>query len=627
VSTQENNHSGPLVAAGEGITRRDFLDGVAIAIGGAASGALLRRFIATAVAGETAAQDAAGYYPPALTGLRGNHPGSFETAHALRDADFWSHAGAIAATGEDYDLVVVGGGISGLAAAHFYRARRPDARILILDNHDDVGGHAKRNEFALAGRLALMYGGTYSIDSPRPYSPIADGLLRTLGVDPVALTKKCADENFYAAHGLARGLFFDRETFGADKLVVARKGAAWRDILADAPLSEKARGDIVRIEEGTTDYFPGLSSAEKKARLWRMSYRDFLRDVVNSDAAAIAVYQARSHGEWGVGADAVSALDVWAFDFPGFQGLRLEPGPAPRMGYTASGYAGGGSYTFHFPDGNASIVRLLVRDLIPGSLPGTSAEDAVTARLDYARLDHPQAPVRIRLNATAARVRHVGDPASANDVEIIYSRGGALSSVRGRACVLACYNMIIPYLCPELPERQKEALRYASKIPLIHVSVALRNWQAFKALGVAHVYAPGSYFSSLALNEVVDIGGYASAHSPDQPVLVHLVRVPVAPGLPEREQHRIGRQDILSTSFETFERNIRDQLDRTLGPAGFDAARDITAITVNRWPHGYAYEYNPLFDPDWPPGEAPHMIGRARFGRVTIANSDAGAAA
>ena len=307
------------------------------------------RFIATAVAEEAAAQDAAGYYPPTLTGLRGSYPGSFETAHALRDADFWQHAGAIAATGEDYDLVVVGGGISGLAAAHFYRARRPDARILILDNHDDVGGHAKRNEFALAGRLALMNGGTYAIDSPRPYSAIADGLLRTLGVDPVALTKKCADENFYAAHGLARGIFFDRETFGADKLVMARKGAAWRDILAGAPLPDKARDDIVRIEEGKTDYFPGLSSAEKKARLARMSYRDFLRDVVKADPAAIAVYQARSHGEWGVGADAVSALDVWAFDFPGFQGLKLEPGSAPHMGYTAAGYADGGSYTFHFP--------------------------------------------------------------------------------------------------------------------------------------------------------------------------------------------------------------------------------------------------------------------------------------
>jgi spermidine dehydrogenase len=607
------------------ITRRDFLDGVALTAGAMSSG-LLPTAIAVA-AEETAAQDSAGYYPPALTGLRGNHPGSFDAAHALRDSDLSTQTAPAIATGETYDLVIVGGGISGLAAAHFYRARRPQARILILDNHDDVGGHAKRNEFTHGGRLALMNGGTYWIDSPRPYSAIADGLLRTLGVDPTALSKKCAQPNFYASRGLARGIFFDRETFGADKLVVARKGAAWRDILADAPLSEKARSDIVRIEEGTTDYFPELSSAEKKARLSRMSYRDFLRDVVEADPAALALYQARPHGEWGVGADAVSALDVWAFDFPGFQGLHLERGSAPHMGYTAAGYADGGSYTFHFPDGNASVVRLLVRDLVPNSLPGTSAEDIVTARLDYAQLDRAQAPVRVRLNATVVRVRHGGDPASADDVEIVYTRGGKLSSVRGRACVLACYNMMIPYLCPDLPERQKEALHYASKIPLIYASVALRNWHAFKALGVADVFAPGSYFSSLSLNEVTDIGAYTSPRSPDEPILVHLVRVPVAPGAPERDQHRIGRADILSTNFETFEQNIRDQLTRILGAGGFDAARDITAITVNRWPHGYTYEYNSLFDPEWPPGEAPHEIGRTRFGRIAIANSDAGAAA
>ena len=608
------------------ITRRDFLDGVAVTAG-AVAGASLPGVAAPAAVQASASQDAADYYPPTLTGLRGNHPGSFEAAHALRDGDSESQVDIAVPTGETYDLVVVGGGISGLAAAHFYRAQRPQARILILDNHDDVGGHAKRNEFAFGGRLALMNGGTYLIDSPRPYSIIADGLLRTLGVDPIALSKKCAHRGFYASRGLARGIFFDRETFGADKLVVARKGAAWRDVLAGAPLSERARGDIVRIEESATDYFPGLSSAEKKARLSRMSYRDYLRDMVKADPAALALYQARSHGEWGVGADAVSALDLWAFDFPGFQGLRLEPGAAPRMGYTAAGYAGGGSYTFHFPDGNASLVRLLVRDLVPKSLPGTSAQDIVTARLDYAQLDRTQAPVRIRLNATVVRARHNGDAGSAHDVDIVYARGGALSSVRGRACVLACYNMMIPYLCPELPEHQKEALRYASKIPLIYASVALRNWQAFRALGVAEIYAPGSYFSSLSLNEVTDIGGYASPRSPDEAILVHMVRVPTAPGLPEREQHRIGRSDILSTSFETFEHNIRDQLTRILGPGGFDAARDITAITVNRWPHGYAYEYNPLFDPDWPLGEAPHEIGRTRFGRIAIANSDAGAAA
>ena len=608
------------------ITRRDFLDGIAIAVGGVVAGALLPELVAAALA-EEAAQDAAGYYPPALTGLRGNHPGSFETAHALRDADFWPKAGAITATGETYDLLVVGGGICGLAAAHFYRARNPAARILILDNHDDLGGHAKRNEFSPGGRLELMNGGTLSIDSPRPYSAVADGLLRTLGVDPVALTKKCTDPNFYSALGLARGVFFDRETFGADKLVVATPGAKWKELLASSPLPPKAQSDIARIQEETIDYLAGLSSAEKKSRLSRMSYRDYLLNVVKADPAVIPFYQARTHGEWGVGIDAVSALDVWAFDFPGFQGLGLEPGAAPHMGYTASGYADGGSYTFHFPDGNASIARLLVRNLIPESVPGKGAEDIATARLDYSRLDRPQSDVRIRLNATVVRARNIGDPAAATEVEIVYARDGALASVRAKACVLACYNMIIPYLCPDLPEQQKAALHYASKIPLIYTSVALRNWRPFKALGIAHVHAPGSYFSSLSLNQVVDIGGYRSVRSPDEPVLLHMVRVPVQPGLPERDQHRAGRLDILKTSFATFEQNIRDQLTRILRPGGFDAARDITAITVNRWPHGYAYEYNPLFDPDWPPGQEPHVIGRARFGRITIANSDAGAAA
>jgi len=608
------------------VARRDFLNGVAIAIGSTVAGGVLPDLVAAALA-DAAAQDAVGYYPPALTGLRGNHPGSFETAHALRDADFWPHAGAIAATGEDYDLVVVGGGISGLAAARFYRAKNPGARILILDNHDDVGGHAKRNEFSPGGRLELMNGGTLSIDSPRPYSAVADGLLKALGVDAAVLTKKCAEPNFYPSLGLARGIFFDRETFGADKLIAVKPGVAWRELLSDAPLSPRARRDIARIEEEKIDYLAGLSSDEKKKRLSRISYRDYLRDVVNADKAAIAFYQARTHGEWGVGIDAVSALDVWAFAFPGFQGLNLKPGSAPQMGYTAAGYADGGSYTFHFPDGNASIARLLVRDLIAESAPGKNAEDIVTARLDYARLDRPQSNVRIRLNATAVRVRHLGDPASAADVEIVYVRGGALASVRAKACVLACYNMIIPYLCPDLPEQQKAALRYASKIPLIYTSVALRNWRPFKALGIFHAHAPGSYFSSLSLNEVTDIGKYRSARSPDEPMLLRMVRVPVQPGLPERDQHRAGRLDILGTTFATYEDKIRDQLARILGPGGFNSGRDITAITVNRWPHGYAYEYNPLFDPDWPQGQEPHVIGRARFGRIAIANSDAGAAA
>jgi spermidine dehydrogenase len=298
------------------------------------------------------------------------------------------------------------------------------------------------------------------------------------------------------------------------------------------------------------------------------------------------------------------------------------------MGVTASGYAATrGSDTFHFPDGNASIARLLVRSLVPSSIPGRTTEDIVTATTDYRQLDRPGAPLRIRLSSIAVCVRNVGEPGSAREAEVTYSRGGTLAAARGKAVVLACWNMMIPYLCPKLPARQKDALHYLVKTPLVYTSVAIRNWRAFKALGVHAIYAPGSYHSSVRLNQTVDIDGYLSVRSPDDPILVHMVRTPCKPGLDEREQHRVGRAELLGTSFEVFERNIRDQLARTFGPGGFDPAADIIAITVNRWPHGYAYEYNPLFDPDWNEHEQPHVIGRAPFGRITIANSDSGAGA
>ena len=600
------------------IQRRDFLNGAAVTALGLAIGPR---------AEAAAPQDTAAYYPPALTGMRGSHPGSFEVAHSLRDGTFWKTAPAPTPGEDSYDLVVVGAGISGLAAAHFYRAEHPGARILILDNHDDVGGHAKRNEFDLGGRTELINGGTLEIDSPRPYSKVADGLLRSLGIDPVALEERCAKKDFYEQAGLAKGVFFNRETFGADSLAVGVGKLGWAELLAQTPLPLKARTDIARIQEAHTDYMPGLSSDEKKARLSRTSYRDYLLNIAHVDPAAIPFFQALSHDWWGVGIDAVSALDMWALEYPGFQGLRLAPGHAPNMGYTGSGYADGGSYTFHFPDGNASIVRLLVRKLIPSALPGSTTQDAVTSRLDYSLLDRPGAPLRIRLSSIVVGARNIGGVEKSEGVEVAYVRAGQLTRVHAQKCVLACYNMLIPYLCPEMPAAQKQALHYLVKVPLVYTTVALTNWRAFQKLGVYSVYSPGSYHSSFWLNPVVDIGAYSAPTSVDQPILLRMTRVPCLPGLDERSQHRAGHANLLATPFETFERNIRDQLGRALGEGGFDAARDITAITVNRWPHGYAYEYNPLFDPQWAPGQAPHEIGRARFGRIVIANSDSGAAA
>jgi spermidine dehydrogenase len=604
------------------IARRDFLQGAAIGVGGLLIGGLAPELVAAAQ--EIGEQDRSGYYPPTRLGLRGSHPGSFEAAHALRDSQTLERVGAIQETNEVFDLIVVGAGISGLSAAHFFHAQsQSKARVLVLDNHDDFGGHAKRNEFQVNGRMHLMNGGTLMIESPRPYGKVAAGLMRTLGIDAKALDKSCTDETLYESLGLHAGVFFDRETFGVDRLV-ARKGQdreATEAYLAKTPLSANVRKDILRIEHGDQDYLPGLTSAQKKDQLSRISYEHYLLKVAKADAAVLPYYLHATDGWWGCGIDAVSALDCWGTEFPGFQGLKLEPGETSRMGFTPAGFAAtGGSDTFHYPDGNASIARLLVRKLIPEAMPGRDARDIVTAVADYSQLDRPQAATRIRLNSTALRVRNL----AVGGVEVIYSRAGQLYRATARQCVLAGWNMMIPYLCPALPEPQKAALHQLVKTPLVYASVALKNWHAFQRLGVRSVEAPGAYFSSFELNEAVSIGGYRSVRSPDEPILIRMQRTPASYGLPEREQHKAGRAELLATSFETFERHIRDELGRVLGEGGFDPARDIEGIAVNRWPHGYAPEYNSLIDGDTPAESMPNIIGRARFGRIAIANSDSG---
>jgi spermidine dehydrogenase len=606
------------------ITRRDFVHGVALGSAGLGVTAYAQRASADAAAA-VGAQDLPGYYPPRLTGLRGSHPGSFEVAHGLRGEPYPAPGAAL---DERYDLVVVGGGISGLSAAHFYLESRPGARVLVLDNHDDFGGHAKRNEFELGGRPYLLNGGTLEIDSPRPYSAVADGVLRALGIDAAALAKKIQHPEYYDGLGLATGFFLDRETFGADHLAVGYRSKPWPQFLEGAPLSAAAKSDIERIEDGTTDGLPQLSMRQKKEYLSHCSYRAYLRDVVKAGPEALAFYQSRTQGEWGVGADAVSALDAWGIDLPGFKGLQLDRSSIPGMGFTPAGYIDtGGSTRLHFPDGNATIARLLVRRLVPEAVPGSSAEDVVTARVDYSRLDRPGNTARVRLNSTVVRVAHAGDSAATSGTVTTYVRDGRAFAVRSRHCILACYNMIIPYLCPELPERQRAALHELVKTPLVYTSVAIANWRSFAKLGVRQIYAPGGYHTSARLNATVDVGGYRSTRSPDEPNLIWMTRTPCKPGLTEHEQNKAGRAELLATPFEVFERNIRDQLGRMLAGGGFDPARDITAITVNRWPHGYAPERNSLFEPDLPSSELPQVVGRARFGSIAIANSDSGGGA
>jgi spermidine dehydrogenase len=602
------------------ITRRDFLNGVSIAVG------------ASLVAGSPwleafgipdspfAPEKDPGYYPPAKTGMRGSHDGSFEVAHELRDGKNWPEA---VDDNETYDLIVVGGGISGLAAAYFFRKYAgADSKILVLDNHDDFGGHAKRNEFRSGNRLLLGYGGTQSIEAPAHYSAVAKDLLKELGID-VQRFYKYYDQKLFSTMKLEEATFFDKETFGEDRLVSEEAlhyfGPRYSAKVVDQmPVAPEARRDLLRLQDAKVDYLPGLTPEQKRVKLIQNSYKDFLLQDVKVHPDVVKIFQTAPHDLYAVGIDAVSAYDCAQYGFPGFGGMTL---PKRRSGDDQEEEE---PYIFHFPDGNASIARMLVRSLVPGSAPGSTMEDIVTARMNYARLDDAGSKVRIRLNSTAVRAKHVGDPKGAKEVEVTYVRGGQAHRVRTASCVLACYNMVIPYLCPEMSDKQKEALAYAVKIPLVYTNVQIRNWKSFQKLGLSSIYAPGAYFSNITLDFPVSMGDYKFSASPEEPCVLHLLRTPCKPGLACKDQYRAGRWELFNTKFETFERHVRDQLGRMLSAGGFDPATDIEAITVNRWPHGYAYEYNRLFEPlDRPAAERPCVIGRQPFGRITIANSDA----
>jgi len=600
------------------ISRRDFLGGTALAI---AAGL-------TPIAQMRAAP--VRYYPPSLTGLRGSHPGSFEAAHQVgRDGKSFSTSGL--SIEENFDLVVVGGGISGLAAAWFYReAHGSAARILILENHDDFGGHAKRNEFRVGDRLLLGYGGTESLQSPQTFfSKTVNRLMHSLGVD-LKRFDTAFDRKLYPSLGLTPGVYFDRENFGADRLVVGNPIVTGGDslasdanprpieaVVAEFPMSDEARARLIEFFNHPNDYLAGKSRAEKIAHLKKISYRDYLRNDAGLGDEAVKFFDASTFGLTAMGPDILPALDALSSQYTGFAGLQLGDLNDPEAA------AFDEPYIYHFPDGNASIARLLVRSLIPTVAPGRTMDDVVLADFDYTKLDVDGAPIRLRLNSTAvtvANARSKGGP-----VDIGYVRAGTLHRVQAKQSVLACYNMIIPHIMPQLPAAQKRALALSVKMPLVYVNVAIRNWHAFVKLGVNDIYSPYAFFSNTKLDFPVALGGYRSPRDPGEPMLLHMEHIPLTPnkGLSNVEQFRLGRQLLLNTPFAEYEARIVEQLDRMLGPGGFESARDIVAITVNRWPHGYAYSADSLFDPETE-GPQPYEIARRRCGSVTIANSDAG---
>lgn len=590
------------------ITRREFIQGLSLA----SLGAALPLASASARTVATGAP-----YPPMRTGMRGSHPGSFEVAHALaREGRSFGDAQDL---DEAWDLVVVGGGISGLAAAYYYRRKfGADARILVLENHDDFGGHARRNEFHQGGPLRLAWGGTMNLEYPE-FSDTVNALLAELGVSIPKLLE--GYEFGYGTGPKGRpSVFFDAETYGRDVLVRGFnfRGRSHGDLpgmIDQFPLGEASRASLKAFYARREDIFAGKSEAEVQSILRGISYTDFLRRYGGLTEEAAALYVRTTHGYWGVGADSLSVAECIGASLPIMHLLGADDP-------SGSGEDNPGGAVAMFPDGNASLARLLVQALIPAAAPGSDASNIAMARFDYARLDEPASPVRLRLDSTAVNVANAD-----GGVQVTYVNHGRVQRVRAAHAVLACYHSIIPYLCPELPEEQKEAQKYQVKRPLILTNVLLRDGRAFEKLGISGAYCPGRLHGAVWPIKGVNTAGYR--HDWDDPgplpVMFWGSVAPPDPRAPIQQQHRASRARLLGMRFEDFEREVRTVLNGMLAPAGFDVREDVLAITVNRWPHGYAYDYLDLWDPEWPQGRAPHEIARRPFGRIAIANSDAGA--
>ena len=594
------------------ITRRDFLNGMALSL---AAGTSLSPL-------EMLATEARRYYPPALTGMRGSHPGSFEIAHIVaRTGARYSRPKQ--QTDATYDLVVVGGGISGLAAAYFYQQQAGrDKKVLVLDNHDDFGGHAKRNEFMVDGHHLIGYGGSMTIDGPANYSNQAKQLLRDIGIETDRFYE-FFDQEFFSKRGMGPAFYFSADKYGRDVTAPNVFGGYFGDVdlstidsvLPTYPIDGESQREIMRLITEKKDYLAGRSVDEKMALLSRITFNDYLRDYVGMPEPVILLLRDLHKGVSTAGWDAAPASEAALLYLHGTRGLGLE-----EFLYRGEEDE---PYIHHFPDGNAGIARSLVRQLVPGAVPGNTMTDLVTAVADYERLDGAENRCRIRLNATAIDVRHSSDE---RQVDITYVRGGQPERVVGRHVVLACYNNVIPHICPELPEAQADAIRYAVKVPLVYPNIALRNWRAWDRLRTNRVFQPQTpYMHSFDLDFPVSMGSYRYTSGPDMPVVVHGSVVLGAPGqgLSAKQQHEIGRQQLYEMSFDDHEQLILAQLDGALSPGGFDIERDIAAITVNRWPHGYAYEYLDTEDAGrYSRYRGPHIAGRAQVGRISIANSD-----
>jgi spermidine dehydrogenase len=586
----------------EPISRRDFVNG-AVAAG---AGLFFRGRAPSTI---SPADDWNGYGGIGDYRLsNGNTYDVMTTAHAMRDGAF-ARTAAID-TGEMYDLVCVGGGISGLAAAVFFQKSK-GGRCLVIDNHPIFGGEAKRNEFLVDGHRLVAHQGSAIFLVPKK-GGYTDRFYEMIGMDRSVLEyqrwggpspEMVLSQSPYA-EPRNYGFYFGPR-FGK------RPGVwvidPWGRKLEGAPLSDAVKADLLRWRTAPDDgqvpetegdvvsrQLDTITLEEHlmaRRRISRETVRDFLSPVEG--------------GGYGLGPDALSAYCAYAIEteFPGDGDGTL----GDQM----------------FPDGNTGFARLMVKTLIPDAFTGPRTVEATWAsRVRFAALDRAGQATRIRLNATVVGVAHAGDPASAPHVAITYAKGGRLFRVRARAVVMAGGSWTTKHIVRDLPASHRDAYAQFYRSPCLMANIAVRNWRFLYKMGMSGCRWFEGLGNYLSVRKMATLGSEQPEIGPDSPTVLTIKVLFAQPGLPIAEQGSRGRAELLGKSFARYERAFREQLGDMFAPGGFDPRRDIAAIILNRWGHAYV---NPqpgfFFGVDGKP--APRDVLRDRpHGRIAFANTD-----
>lgn len=691
-----SNEGDPGLGPDDGITRRDFLDGVAIGAAGLMAAAAApyltgAEAAAAALSPSSGVTLPPGYYPPTATGLTGE-PDDVVSRIGLVDPPAKSPADIHSAENgktlppqsgrpvdDDYDCVIVGAGASGLAAAKYYRDRfGPSSKILLIDQLSDFGGNSHRNEFHVpdgfrgnADVMILRNGGTVNLDSigawnkqqgglldiPGSYGQPAVSLLGWAGVD-YATGGQWANggaAGIPSSYGLRTMLLFPGAEFGTDTVTRSRiepnTQAGWTAFMARTPYSEAAKASIIRIQTENSDVMTAkdgpMTPEEKVQRLTQMTYKQYLQRYWDCpDDAFFGEYWRGSGGLLGAGGQAVSASDCWVLGRPGFPDALdlpdLDDIVFPGIGRTPQQDSmSAGGPTRAWPDGNISLLKLVVARLIPGSHPNVNGAEPnqqtiLQSETDYSTLDRPGNDVRIRLNCMVNRVL----PGRGNKglAEITYLTPDRKNAERVRAkhVVMACWNRVTARIVTGLSKDQVENLCYARKVPLIYGRAVLNNWQAWADAKVSSIQPRGTslFWDSTSISAGAGFGspsapvyGPTPNQPPASPASLTFTVVPNRPdAIPQLYAYESGRDMLLNMSFADLENSLWDVIDRVVNTQGgdFQPERDVNSIMINRWNYGYAHELSSVFDPSLygPWAQQPHRKGSVPFANVAIACSD-----